>query len=288
MEQQMSTVNRILGPLALLRSRWLGCPLALLMTSTFALAQDADRWGPGEPASDYGYRFGELFWLITTLVSVAFALVVLLLAIPLIAHRDRPGRRASFDHGKSLHDKRLTAIISVITFIVLDAWVLVIAMTDLREAYWAIPDAEDPQTYRVEVLAQQWAWNFRSPGVDGEFGTADDIVTLNELVVPKDRPVSFNLTSKDVIHALFLPEMRMKKDVNPGAINTAWFKPIIAGDFTILCAELCGFAHYKMFGTVKVLEQDLFNQWEAEASQLAATAFDADDTEAQWAWDWQE
>jgi len=288
MEQQMSTVNRILRPLALLRSRWLGCPLALLMTSTFALAQDADRWGPGEPASDYGYRFGELFWLITTLVSVAFALVVLLLAIPLIAHRDRPGRRASFDHGKSLHDKRLTAIISVITFIVLDAWVLVIAMTDLREAYWAIPDAEDPQTYRVEVLAQQWAWNFRSPGVDGEFGTADDIVTLNELVVPKDRPVSFNLTSKDVIHALFLPEMRMKKDVNPGAINTAWFKPIIAGDFTILCAELCGFAHYKMFGTVKVLEQDLFNQWEAEASQLAATAFDADDTEAQWAWDWQE
>ena len=280
-------MSKLLSSLAMLRSRWLGCPLALMLTSTWALAQDK-RWGPGEPASDYGYRFTDLFWLITILTSVSFGLVVLLLVIPVLRHRARPGRRASFDHGTSLHDKRLTAFISVAIFIVLDAWVLVIAMTDLREAYWAFPDVEDPQTYRVEVLAQQWAWNFRTPGVDGEFGTADDILSINELVVPKDRPVSLNLTSKDVIHALFLPEMRLKRDVNPGSINKVWFKPIIAGDFTILCAELCGFAHYQMFGKLRVLEQDLFNQWEAEASRLASTAFDADDTEARWAWDWQE
>jgi cytochrome c oxidase subunit 2 len=280
-------MSKLLPSLAMLRSRWLGCPLALMLTSTWALAQDK-RWGPGEPASDYGYRFTDMFWLITILTSVSFGVVVLLLVIPVLRHRERPGRRASFDHGTSLHDKRLTAFISVAIFIVLDAWVLVIAMTDLREAYWAFPDVEDPQTYRVEVLAQQWAWNFRTPGVDGEFGTADDILSINELVVPKDRPVSLNLTSKDVIHALFLPEMRLKRDVNPGSINRVWFKPIIAGDFTILCAELCGFAHYQMFGKLRVLEQDLFNQWEAEASRLASTAFDADDTEARWAWDWQE
>jgi cytochrome c oxidase subunit 2 len=280
-------MSKLLPSLAMLRSRWLGCPLALMLTSTWALAQDK-RWGPGEPASDYGYRFTDMFWLITILTSVSFGVVVLLLVIPVLRHRERPGRRASFDHGTSLHDKRLTAFISVAIFIVLDAWVLVIAMTDLREAYWAFPDVEDPQTYRVEVLAQQWAWNFRTPGVDGEFGTADDILSINELVVPLDRPVSFNMTSKDVIHALFLPEMRLKRDVNPGSINKVWFKPIIAGDFTILCAELCGFAHYQMFGKLRVLEQDLFNQWEAEASRLASTAFDADDTEARWAWDWQE
>jgi cytochrome c oxidase subunit 2 len=280
-------MSKLLPSLAMLRSRWLGCPLALMLTSTWALAQDK-RWGPGEPASDYGYRFTDMFWLITILTSVSFGVVVLLLVIPVLRHRERPGRRASFDHGTSLHDKRLTAFISVAIFIVLDAWVLVIAMTDLREAYWAFPDVEDPQTYRVEVLAQQWAWNFRTPGVDGEFGTADDILSINELVVPLDRPVSFNMTSKDVIHALFLPEMRLKRDVNPGSINRVWFKPIIAGDFTILCAELCGFAHYQMFGKLRVLEQDLFNQWEAEASRLASTAFDADDTEARWAWDWQE
>ncbi len=283
----MSMLKTLLPSFALLRSRWLGCPLALMLTSTWALAQDK-RWGPGEPASDYGDRFYDLFWLITILVSVAFALVVVLLVIPVLRDRARPGHRASFDHGKSLHDKRLTAIISIVTFIVLDAWVLVIAMQDLREAYWAIPDAKDPQTYRVEVLAQQWAWNFRATGVDGEFGTADDILTINELVVPLNRPVSFNMTSKDVIHALFLPEMRLKRDVNPGAINEAWFKPIKEGDFTILCAELCGFAHYQMYGKLVVLEQGQFNEWEAEASRLASTAFDADDTEAHWAWDWQE
>ncbi len=282
----MAILNTILSVPGKLWRRALATPVALLGCAALAEAQDK-RWGPGEPASDYGYRFGELFWLITTLVSIAFALVIILMVIPLIRDRARPGHKASFDHGSSLHDKRLTTIISVITFIVLDAWVLVIAMTDLREAYWNIPDSEAAETYKVEVLAQQWAWNFRAAGVDGEFGTPDDILTLNELTVPKDRPVSFNLTSKDVIHSLFLPEMRMKRDANPGAINKAWFKPIVAGEFTILCAELCGFAHYQMDGTVTVLDEQTFNQWEAEASHLAATAFDADDKEAQWAWAWQ-
>ena len=247
-----------------------------------------NRWGLGEPASDYGYRFTDLFWFITLLVSISFVLVLILIAIPVIRDRARPGHKASFDHGSSLHDKQLTTVISVITFIVLDAWVLVIAMKDLREAYWAVPEVDQPGVYRVEVLAQQWAWNFRTPGIDGEFGTADDILSNSELVVPVDRPVSFQMTSKDVIHSLFLPEMRMKKDANPGELNTAWFQAKDTGEFTILCAELCGYAHYQMHGKLTVMDEDTFNEWEREASKLAAVAFDSVDTESQWAWDWEQ
>jgi cytochrome c oxidase subunit 2 len=213
---------------------------------------------------------------------------VILIAIPALRDRARPGHKAKFDHGSSFHDKRVTTVISVTTFIVLDAWVLVIAMTDLREAYWKLPDVEEPGVQRVEVLAQQWSWNFRHAGVDGEFGTADDILELNHLTLPKDRSASFQMTSKDVIHSLFLPEMRMKRDVNPGAINRTWFKPITAGEFTILCAELCGYAHYQMHGKLTVLEPDAFAAWEQEASQLGVAGYDPEDEEAQWAWDWSE
>jgi len=262
---------------------------ALLLLSAAVSAQDVvNRWGPTPPASSYGEEFQELFWLITVLVSVSFALVVILLTIPFIRDRARPGKKASYDHGTSLHDKRFTALVSVIVFVVLDAWVLVIAMEDLQTGYWNYPSPSSPATYRVEVLGQQWAWNFRATGVDGEFGTSDDILSTNSLTVPKDRPISMNFTSKDVIHSFFLPDMRMKRDANPGSVNLAWFQPVIAGDFDILCAELCGFAHYQMHGRLHVLEQDVFDTWEKEASLMGQAAYDKNDSEAHWAWEWQE
>jgi cytochrome c oxidase subunit 2 len=149
-------------------------------------------------------------------------------------------------------------------------------------------------------LGQQWAWNFRQPGVDGEFGTPDDIVTLNVLTVPSSampersddvsqgRPVVLNLSSKDVIHSFFVPDMRFKRDANPGAINEAWFMPIKDGTFDILCAELCGYAHYQMHGLLRVLPPDEWDTWQQEASRQALAAYDEADTEAQWAWEWQE
>lgn len=282
-------MNKISSIFARLASpRWV-TGFLVLACSGLAQAQEVhNRWGQAPAASDYGYRFSELFWLITALCSVSFAIVVILIAIPVMRDRARPGHKAKFDHGSALHDKRLTAVISIVTFVVLDAWVLVVAMRDLREAFWNIPDVDEPGIYRVEVLGQQWSWNFRAAGADNEFGTADDILELNHLTVPKDRAVSLQLTSKDVIHSLFLPEMRMKKDANPGAINKMWFRPITAGDFTILCAELCGYAHYQMHGELTVFEEAEFNTWERDASQLAVAAYDSDDHEAQWAWEWRE
>ncbi len=274
--------------------RWLGTGALLLMLSPCAdaaMLQEAvdlpNRWGPNPSASDYGWRYDELFTLITILISVSFAIMLILLVLPMIRDRARAGHKASFDHGSSLFDKRFTATVSVIVFIVLDAWVLVIAVRDLREGYWNIP-TELEGAYRVEVLAQQWSWNFRATGLDGEFGTADDVITINDLTVPQDRPVVFNLTSKDVIHSLYVPDMRMKRDANPGAVNQAWFQPITAGDFAILCAELCGFAHYQMGAQLHVLSPEDFGAWEQDASMIAVAGFDPEDTEAQWAWDWKE
>lgn len=282
-----SLTNKACALGARLRTRWFATPAAILLFSALATAEQK-RWGPTPVASSYGHRFEELFWLITILTSVSFAIVCIMLAIVVRRDRARPGHKASYDHGSSLHDKRLSAFISVTVFLVLDWWVLVISVGDLRQAFWKIPSMDEEGVFRVEVLAQQWAWNFRTPGVDGEFGTADDIVTINELHLPLDRPISMNMTSKDVIHSFFMPDMRFKRDINPGAVTLAWFKPIIPGDYDLLCAELCGFAHYQMRSGVTILEQDDFNVWEQEASRLAEAAYDAEDHEAHWAWSWRE
>lgn len=265
-------------------------PLAVQDADADAAAPDAPpivrRYGPNKSASEYGDRFDRLFTYITLAIGIAFLLVLILLAIPVIRDRAAPGKKAHFDHGSSLKDKRTTTIVSIFVFIMLDAIVLYMSMTDLREAYWNIPrDERADEAYQVQVLGQQWAWNFRTRGDDGEFGTADDIVTINHLTVPQNRPVVLNLASKDVIHSLYIPDMRFKRDANPGAINEAWFMPITAGNYDILCAELCGYAHYQMGAKLTVLPDDMFDEWQADASIMAQAGYDADDLEAQWAWD---
>ena len=266
--------------------------LAVLALQGAAWALPADgvdgpkRWGPNPTASLDGHRVDALFWVITALVSVSFFIVLLLLLVTVLRDRARPGVKARYDHGSSLHDKRFTAIVSVIVFLALDASVLWITMHDLREAVWNIPTGKE--ALRVELLGQQWAWNFRLPGTDEQFGTADDIVTINHLHVPEGRPVVFHGSSKDVIHSFFVPDMRIKRDVNPGAINKVWFQAQRPGDYEILCAELCGFAHYQMHGTLTVVPAARWESWQAEASKIALATFDENDTEARWAWDWEE
>lgn len=245
------------------------------------------RWGPNPVASLNGGRVDTLFWVITALVSISFLIVLLMLLVTVLRDRARPGVKAKYDHGSSLHDKRFTAIVSVIVFIVLDASVLWITMHDLRETVWNIPVGKQ-DVLRVEVLAQQWAWNFRQPGPDGAFGTPDDIVTINELHIPQGKPVVFHGSSKDVIHSFFVPDMRIKRDFNPGSINKVWFQAEQAGNHEILCAELCGFAHYQMHGTLTVLTPERWNAWQAEAGRIAQATFDEKDSEAHWAWDWKE
>jgi cytochrome c oxidase subunit 2 len=261
---------------------------ALLLVPAVQAQEAVNRWAPNPPASSYGARFDHLFALITMLIGVSFAIVLVLLVIPVVRDRARPGHKASFDHGSSLHDKRFTAMVSVTVFVVLDAWVLWVAMKDLREGFWNIPRPDVPDVLRVELLAQQWSWNFRTPGSDGKFGTADDIVTINELTVPQDRPVVVNESSKDVIHSFFVPDMRVKRDANPGAINELWFQPVKSGDFQILCAELCGYAHYQMQGKLHVLPQEQYDAWQTEASRIALAAWDENDAEARWAWEFKE
>ena len=136
----------------------------------------------------------------------------------------------------------------------------------------AAPNSSPPAVV-VRVVAEQFAWNIHYPGADGRFGEtkvslvtttnpvgldrlspfgADDLVTLDDLHLPINRPVVIQLSSKDVIHSFGVPAMRVKTDATPGLLSPVWFTPTLAGRFDIACSQLCGLGHFRMRGTITV------------------------------------
>ena len=165
------------------------------------------------------------------------------------------------------------------------------------------PDPKDSTV--LQVVAQQFAWNVRYPGKDGEFGKQDmRLVTetnffgmdpsdpkgkddavgiLNEIHVPfvknadgKTRPVIVYLSSKDVIHSFKVIALRITQDAIPGMRVPIWFRPTREGQFQINCAQLCGNGHYNMsLGFITVESQENYDKWLAsKAPGKSAVSFE--------------
>src|SRR6476469_5509610 len=100
----------------------------------------------------------------------------------------------------------------------------------------------------------------------------DDIVTTGELHVPVDRPVIAELSSKDVIHDYFIPDMRIAGDAIPGSLIPIWFTPVKTGTYEVICAQLCGLGHYGMKGTLVVDTPQDYKAWLQERAELAGSA----------------
>jgi cytochrome c oxidase subunit 2 len=113
----------------------------------------------------------------------------------------------------------------------------------------------------VEVVARQFEWRLRYPGRDGMLGTRDDLFLTNDLHLPVDEDILIQLKSMDVLHSFFLPNMRIKQDAVPGMKIPVWFKAKETGQFDIVCAELCGWGHYKMKGRITIESREDFNRW---------------------------
>lgn len=206
------------------------------------------------------------------------------------SHISVPDSFAKFPFGQLLYKNR-SALKSLAPDMVIMAFEIALIV------FYAIPvwnkikrtTPVDPQAVRMEIVAEQFAWNVHYAGPDGKLGprraelvhfsnpigldrndpaSADDVVMGNELRVPVDKTVLIDLFSKDVIHSFFVPEWRIKQDAMPGMKIPVWVKPNRAGHFEIACAQLCGFAHALMRGDVYVQTQEEFDAW--YKSRLAA------------------
>ena len=116
----------------------------------------------------------------------------------------------------------------------------VIGLADL----WAQPTFEPEPFEVIRVEAYQFGWRFIY-----ENGTSID----NRLVLEAGKLYRFDITSVDVIHSLYIPELGLKMDAVPGRVNYLWVKVTEPGTYTILCAELCGVGHYAMIAELVVV-----------------------------------
>jgi cytochrome c oxidase subunit 2 len=111
----------------------------------------------------------------------------------------------------------------------------------------------------IKVTGQKWFWSFDYP---------DGVTTVNELVVPLDKPVKLVMSSRDVIHSFFVPDFRVKMDVLPNRYTVTWFEATKLGNHNIFCAEYCGKGHSDMLGTVNVVSPLEYAKWLEEGATL--------------------
>lgn len=212
------------------------------------------RWLP-EDVSSYGHEIDSLFYLIYYITAVTFILVTVLMVAFLIIYRDKAGRRATYSHGNTA--------LEIIWTIIPAAILIVLAFMSVSS--WAKIKRHVPDTdFELGIAAKQFNWEVSYPGPDGKLGTDDDVKFDNDLHVPVNKPIRLQLTSKDVIHSLFIPHMRFKQDAVPGRQITAWFDAIKPGKYEIPCAELCGFGHSGMKGWVFVHTPEDYKKWADE------------------------
>lgn len=262
----------------------LGAALVVFASSAYAAPKPETGWGLPHDASQYGHHVDWLIHITNIFVGILFVIMCVWMLIAVFRHGEK--HEAEHDHGTGKKHVMTALALSGVIFFVVDGNLYVNAMKDIG-TYWGFEKIEpDPKTVKIEVNAHQWAWDFRYPGPDGRFNTADDILSLNELQVPVGRPIVMQMASPDVIHSLYLPNFRIKQDVTPGMVNRMWFQAKETGEFDIACAQHCGAHHYKMKGLLRVLPNESFEQWQKEASAIAERGFDTNDSTAHWGWEW--
>ena len=207
-----------------------------------------------------------LFWGTIVFVVVEGALIV-----TIIRYRKRPGGPAAKQiHGNALLEITWTAIPALILVLIAVPTVRTIFETQAPAPAGAL---------KIQVIGHQWWWEFRYP----ELG----IVTANEIYVPVGRTVSFELTTKDVLHSFWFPAMGGKRDLITNRTNYMWFTPnadLGTQAWNGFCTEYCGESHANMRMRLYTVQPDEFESWakhQAGPAVFNPTTAAAVDTTAQ-------
>jgi cytochrome c oxidase subunit II len=265
-----------------------------ILTLLSVLLFVSKKWWFPAAISEHAPALDRQFLITILVVGIAFTAAQVGLGWMVWKYRDtgKPGDRAVYSHGSN----RLEVVWTVITAVIF------IALAVMGQSVWASLRLNDapPGSYSVEVVSQQFQWNFHYPGKDGLYGRTDpkliddgalNFIGLDEsdpnakddqvtsaLAIPVNRPVELRLRSKDVIHNFWVPQLRFKQDLVPGMEIKVHFTANRVGRYEIACAELCGQLHFKMRSNMLVLPQDELNallvlpqdQFQARMGELLA------------------
>ena len=238
------------------RLRSLFILLALAAFFLLAVSCSTGKQSTWDPVGPVAAKQLELFNVLLWVMVAVFVLVEGALLYAIIRYRARPGRVPSRTHGNLTLEITWT-IIPTILVLGLGIW-SVFTLFELDK-----PPSSDQNVLQVNVTGHQWWWEFEYPDAGG----GKRITTANELRIPVDRSVQFNLQSDDVLHSFWVPKLAGKVDVIPTRTNKMWFKAdsskidSLPATFYGQCAELCGIAHALMRMRVTVLSQEGYDSW---------------------------
>lgn len=255
-------------------------PIVWILAAAIVYLFAAKIWWFPPPINQHGVAYDAQFMRTLIVVGVIFFLAQFALGYVIVRFRNKGGR-AQYTHGNN----RLETLWTTATAI------LFLGLVVMGTKIWAGVhyDEAPPDAIPIEVMAKQFAWNFRYPGPDGKFGRTDlklvndaagnpfglddkdpaakdDIVSAS-LKVPVGKPIKLILHSRDVIHNFFVRELRMKQDIVPGMEIPLHFEADKTGIYEVPCSELCGLGHFQMRTTMQVMSEADFEAWKKQQSQ---------------------
>ena len=212
-----------------------------------------------------------VLWIVTAITI--FVLALLLICII------RFNARANPTPSRTTHNTPIEVIWTIAPVIIL----VLIAIPSFRLLFTEL-DVPTPDL-TVKATGKQWYWSYAYPD-NGNFefdslivaekdlkpGDLRLLTVDNEMVVPVNKVVHVLVTGADVIHSFAVPSFGIKIDAVPGRINDTWFKATMTGVFHGQCSELCGKDHSFMPITVRVVGDNDFTAWAAQAKQKFAGA----------------
>ena len=208
-------------------------------------------WLPVQGSATAG-EVDVVFYTVYAISAIFFALIVGLMIAFAWRYRHRAGHRVE----PSPHHSLKLEVAWTVVPVILSGMIFWMGFKTYMNL--ATPPAN---AYEINVTGQKWQWFFTYPNG----------YVASELHVPVDRPVRLTMTSEDVIHSLWVPAFRIKKDVVPGRYTREWFQAKEPGTYRILCTEYCGTGHSDMLSEVVVHEPGGFEKWLREASDLLGT-----------------
>jgi cytochrome c oxidase subunit 2 len=215
-------------------------------------------WFPADAAKQ-DQPIDTLYDVLMIVSIPIFVLVMTVILYSAWAFRMRPGQE--LQDGPPIHgNTRLEVFWTAIPAIIL--------VSLCSYAYAVLHDIETKHADElvVKVHAIQFAWSFEYPQANGR------AVVSNQLYLPKDKPVRFDIDSKDVLHDFWVPAFRVKIDAVPGITTRLRVTPTRLGNYPVVCAELCGLGHAVMRSTAHVLTPTAFDRWLARERAPAPAA----------------
>jgi cytochrome c oxidase subunit II len=198
-------------------------------------------------------RVTGLWWLMFWIAAVVFAVVVALMAVAIVRRRRRG---VEVDVSQPRWGEPFVVVAGVFIPIVILTTVFAISLHDLN----AISNG-DPQL-TIHVIGHMWWWEARYP---------NGAVTANEIHVPTGEPVRVELTTDDVIHSFWVPQLAPKIDMIPGRVNSLLLTAERPGRYRGQCAEFCGLQHSHMAFYVVAQSPSEFAAWMAHEAEPAST-----------------